>query len=57
MTQRGVWCGSQDSWNAGSSIITYDDLLFNSSTNMNFPGVGFGLDLDTGNKILIVFKQ
>ena len=48
MSQRGVWCGYQDVWTDGYSIITYDDLFFNSSVNMNDPGVGYGLDIDSG---------
>ena len=57
MSQRGVWCGYQDFWNVAGSIITYDDLRFNSSTNMNDPGVGYGLDIDTGNEIFVVLNQ
>ena len=50
MSQNGVWCGYQDSWNADNKTITYDGLL-HSSTNMNDPGIG--VDLQSGIKIAL----
>ena len=54
MSQRGIWCGYQDSWwaNWDHQKITYDELLVNTSTID--PGLGYGLDIDSGNEILLI---
>ena len=54
MSQRGAWCGYQDSWMIANQDITYDKLLVNSST-IDL-GVGYGLDIDTGNQTLIILN-
>ena len=53
MSERGAWCGYQDSWMIANDI-TYDKLLVNSST-IDL-GVGYGLDIDTGNQTLIILN-
>ena len=53
ITENGVWCGYKNEWDEDRSIITYDELMMNSSTNMNEPGNG--LDIQTGKDVQKVF--